>query len=284
MSLPTRKSYLEPAPMRMSGHSASACLPRLLRNAIPIRCTTASLIVCMKQPSPTCYLRLYLPPWHMQNAPAGSMVVVLLKPSSLAWMSRAISALRQLPDCVSFDQQRLGRSAQPSPADIAWARQAGIRTIVSLRAGSFGGDHLEREACARQGLAFERVIMRSRAAPLHESLREAMAVFPRLERPVLLHCKSGADRAGLATALYLMIVEGVSARDAKAQLSLRYGHFSSGRTGILDAFLAAYEETGEAEGIPFAEWVERVYDPDALTERFKPNGATDLLLALLRRE
>ncbi len=178
----------------------------------------------------------------------------------------------------------LWRSAQPSPADIAWARQAGIRTVVSLRAGSFGGDHLEREACAQQGLAFERVIMRSRAAPLRESLREAMAVFPRLERPVLLHCKSGADRAGLATALYLMIVEGVSAREAKAQLSLRYGHFSSGRTGILDAFLAAYEETGEAEGIPFAEWVERVYDPDALTEGFKPNGATDLLLALLRRE
>lgn len=176
------------------------------------------------------------------------------------------------------------RSAQPSPADIAWARRAGIRTVVSLRAGAFGGDHLEREACEQQGLAFQRVIMRSRAAPLKESLREAMAVFPRLERPVLLHCKSGADRAGLGTALYLMIVEGMSVREAKAQLSLRFGHFSSGRTGILDAFLADYEATGEAAGIPFAEWVERVYDPDALTAGFKPNGATDLLLTLLRRE
>ena len=178
----------------------------------------------------------------------------------------------------------LWRSAQPSPADIAWARRAGIRTVVSLRAGAFGGDHLEREACERHGLAFERVILRSRGAPLKESLRQAIALFPKLERPVLLHCKSGADRAGLGTALYLLLVEGVSAREAKAQLSLRYGHFSSGQTGILDAFLDAYEETGEAAGIPFAEWVETVYDPEALADRFKPSRATDLLLTLLRRE
>jgi len=178
----------------------------------------------------------------------------------------------------------LWRSAQPSPADIRWAKAAGIRTVVSMRAASFGGDHLEREACAAAGLDFQRVIMRSRAAPLKESLYEALDLFPRLERPVLLHCKSGADRAGLATALYLIIVEGASAAEAKAQLSLRYGHFSSGRTGILDAFLDEYAETGERAGIPFAAWVDRVYDPDALTGRFVPNGATDLLLTLLRRE
>lgn len=176
------------------------------------------------------------------------------------------------------------RSAQPSPADIRAAARAGIRTIVSMRAGTFGGDHLEREACKREGIAFERVIMQSRVAPTKEALRQAMEVFPRLERPVLLHCKSGADRAGLGTALYLLIVEGASAAEAQRELSLRYGHFSSGRTGILDAFLEDYAATGEAAGLSFAEWVETVYDPEALTARFKPSPATDLLLTLLRRE
>lgn len=178
----------------------------------------------------------------------------------------------------------LWRSAQPSPADIAAAKRAGIRTIVSLRAGAFGGDHLEREACAREGIHFARAIMQSRAAPMKESLEEAMALFPALEGPVLLHCKSGADRAGLGTALYLLIVDGATAAEAKAQLSLRFGHFKSGRTGILDAFLDDYEKTGEAAGIPFATWAREVYDPDALTARFRSNGLTDLLLALLRRE
>lgn len=181
-------------------------------------------------------------------------------------------------------REGLWRSAQPAPADIRWAQKAGIRTIVSLRAGSFGGDHLEREACEAAGLSFARVIMQSRAAPLKESLREAMDVFPRLTQPVLLHCKSGADRAGLGTALFLIIVEGATAAEARTQLSLRYGHFKSGRTGILDAFLDYYETTGEQAGIAFPEWVERVYDPDVLTRSFRPNSATDLLLALMRRE
>ncbi|GAB5374772.1 MAG: tyrosine-protein phosphatase [Acuticoccus sp.] len=176
------------------------------------------------------------------------------------------------------------RSAQPSPSDIASARRAGVRTVISLRAGTFGGDHLEREACEREGIAFRRVIMQSRVAPTRESLREALAVFPTLEKPVLLHCKSGADRAGLGTALWFLIVEGTTAAEARAQLALRFGHFASGRTGILDRFIDAYAETGEAAGLAFAEWVETVYDPEALTAAFKPSKGTDLLLALMRRE
>ena len=178
----------------------------------------------------------------------------------------------------------LWRSAQPSPGDIAWARRAGVRTIVSLRGDGFGGDLLEQEACAREGLNFERIVMWSRSAPPKDSLRQAIARFPQLERPVLLHCKSGADRAGLGSALYLMIVDSVSAEVAQSQLSLRYGHFSSGRTGILDAFIKAYAETGERAGIDFPTWVETVYDREALRAAFRSNRATDALLTLMRRE
>jgi len=178
----------------------------------------------------------------------------------------------------------LWRSAQPTPADIAWARRAGIRTVVSLRGDGFGGDLLEREACAREGLHFERIVMWSRAAPPKESLRAAIARFPALERPVLLHCKSGADRAGLAAALYLIVVEAAPARVARRQLSLRYGHVRQGRTGILDAFIDAYETTGEAHGLSLADWAERVYDPAALTASFRSKRSADALLFLMRRE
>lgn len=178
----------------------------------------------------------------------------------------------------------LWRSAQPSPGDIAWAKRAGIRTVVSLRGDGFGGDLLEQEACEREGLAFERIVMWSRSAPQKDSLRQAIELFPKLRTPVLLHCKSGADRAGLGSALYLLIVEGASAAAAKEQLSLRFGHFSSGRTGILDAFIDAYARTGEAAGLDFATWVEEVYDRTAVRESFTSNRATDALLALLRRE
>ena len=180
--------------------------------------------------------------------------------------------------------ERLWRSAQPFPADLVLARAAGIATVLSLRGDGFGGDLLEREACARLGLAFERLTLHSRAAPSRETLREAIGRLPALAPPVLMHCKSGADRAGLGAALYLLIVEGRSAAEAKGQLALRFGHIRHGRTGVLDAFLDAYGSTGERDGKNFARWVEEVYDPDALTASFRTNRVADALLALMRRE
>ncbi|MEM0908838.1 MAG: sulfur transferase domain-containing protein [Pseudomonadota bacterium] len=180
--------------------------------------------------------------------------------------------------------ERLWRSAQPAPSDLAFAARRGIRTVLSLRSDGFGGDLLEREACQQYGLAFERLVLYSRGAPPRETLREAMARFPKLEPPVLLHCKSGADRAGLGAALYLMIAEEVPAKTAMAQLSPRYGHIKSARTGILDAFFEAYVAAGAEAAMPFCEWVETIYDPEALTKSFVPTALSDALLALMRRE
>jgi protein tyrosine/serine phosphatase len=85
-----------------------------------------------------------------------------------------------------------------------------------------------------------------------------------MERPALLHCKSGADRSGFAAALYLMLAEGRPVTQARRQLSLRYGHNRFGRAGLLDAFFDAYaRETGKTP-MPLMEWVETVYDPDRI--------------------
>ena len=54
------------------------------------------------------------------------------------------------------------------------------------------------------------------------------------------------------------------------QLTLRYGHFRFAKTGILDAFFERYRREGEAKGMPFLEWVERTYDPEALKRDFRP--------------
>jgi hypothetical protein len=44
-------------------------------------------------------------------------------------------------------------------------------------------------------------------------------------KPLLVHCRAGADRAGLVAALYLFVEQGASAEDADRQLSIFYGHF-----------------------------------------------------------
>lgn len=180
----------------------------------------------------------------------------------------------------------LWRSAQPSPGQIARFARAGGRTVVNLRGGrEHGSWPLERDACRRHGLALVDFVLRSREAPDRDTMVRLGGFFDQLAYPVLVHCKSGADRAGLFAALFLILREDASVAEARRQLSPRYGHFRHAKTGILDAFLDAYEREGEACGIGFAEWVERIYDPATLTRSFRPHLWSTLIAdRLIRRE
>ena len=181
--------------------------------------------------------------------------------------------------------ERAWRAAQPSPGQIARiARRHGIRTVVNLRGGqSYGSLPLEIEACERAGVAFENFVLRSRAVPTPEEVHAAKALFARIDYPVLFHCKSGADRAGMMSALYLILAENRPVAEARRQLSWRFGHISSGKTGVLDAMFDAYE--AEAGGRPFLDWIADGYDRDAIMTGFRPTGiGTFLADTLLRRE
>jgi len=180
----------------------------------------------------------------------------------------------------------LYRSAQPTPRQLArFARQGG-RSVVYLRGGrEHGAWQLEKEACDRLGLNLEEFVVRSRGAPDRETVLAAPAFFAALEKPALIHCKSGADRAGFVSALYKVVVEGASADEALSQLSLRYGHFRYARTGILDAFFERYRDEGEARGIPFSTWVAEIYDPGALEREFRAGLFSEILVdRIMRRE
>ncbi len=178
---------------------------------------------------------------------------------------------------------KLSRSAQPAPQQIASFAASGVRTIVNLRGGTgHGAWPLEREACEQHGIALVQFVVRSTEAPDRETILKARDFFAQLEYPAVAHCKSGADRAGFFAALYVLL-EGGKAADALEQLSFRYGHNRYARAGILDAFLERYRDEGEAKGIPFVEWVERHYDPEALTRDFKPWLWADFLMTRIMR-
>jgi protein tyrosine/serine phosphatase len=51
-----------------------------------------------------------------------------------------------------------------------------------------------------------------------------LAILRQTPKPLVIHCRSGADRAGLIAALYLVAMEGQRAETAVQQLSLFYGH------------------------------------------------------------
>ncbi|TVR08783.1 MAG: protein tyrosine phosphatase [Salinarimonadaceae bacterium] len=178
------------------------------------------------------------------------------------------------------------RSAQPTPGQLARFARAGGRSVVYLRGGrEHGSWQLEKEACARLGLTLREFVVRSRGAPERETALAAEAFFASLEKPALIHCKSGADRAGFVATLYKIVVEGAPADEALKQLSLRYGHFRYAKTGILDLFFERYRDEGETRGIAFGDWVANHYDPEALERDFHAGLFSELLVdRIMRRE
>lgn len=178
------------------------------------------------------------------------------------------------------------RAAQPLPHQIDAARRLGIRTIVNLR-GQFDNTTYvyEREACRRAGLKLVDFRVKSRNAPTLNELRGARDLFDSVEYPILMHCKSGADRVGLMSVLYRHVHEGVPMAQAVRQLSLRYGHIAQANTGIIDYFFERYMADAARAPIAFFDWVETVYDPDELRRSFKSSGwANRLVDRILRRE
>ena len=180
---------------------------------------------------------------------------------------------------------KLYRSNHPTPSRLAAAkRKLGLRTLINLRGHrKCGSDALSRQAAAELGLTHIDMAFESRGAPHRDRILRFHAIYQTLETPALMHCKSGADRAGLAAGLAILF-EGGSSQDALDQLSWRFGHWKRSRTGVLDAFFIRYAT--EAEGrTPFLHWVEHEYDEVALRRDFVAGGLSSFLVdRVLQRE
>jgi protein tyrosine/serine phosphatase len=162
------------------------------------------------------------------------------------------------------------RANQPSPEHIArYAKELGLKTIINLRGQSPKGYYLlEKEACERHGIQLVDFQVFSREVPTAESVLQAKQLFDSIAYPALMHCKSGADRAGVMSVLYQHFRKGLPIDQALEQLSGKYLHVRHGKTGVLDDFFETYLAQGKPAGLSFEDWVSRGYDHKAMKARF----------------
>lgn len=171
---------------------------------------------------------------------------------------------------TNFDEIAPGvfRSNHPHPARLAAYRARGILGVLNLRGVTKHPPYLiEEEACAKLGLTLVSVAFAARAAPRVERLQELFDAFDTIPRPFVIHCKSGADRAGMVSALY-MLDQGAPLKEARKHLSLRYLHLKFTKTGIQDAFLDLYETRLEQGPISLRHWALTEYKPEDLRRLF----------------
>ena len=153
----------------------------------------------------------------------------------------------------------------------------GIRTVVNLTGCC---DPLppyleESRAVAAANICQEDVSFSACRLPPVPAVRRLIEVLDHCDYPVLFHCHRGIDRTGMASAVALLLHTDATLDEARGQLSLRYGHWSLGKTGQMDRFFDLYQRWLSGRGLQhsprtFRRWAATEYCPGQCRCRIEP--------------
>lgn len=130
-----------------------------------------------------------------------------------------------------------------------------IRTVINLQGPSPDKPWYQDELSVSQrvGVKHYDVALSDQRLPPPDRLKALFDILDSASYPILIHCKAGADRSGLVSALYLAVYRGVPPRSAvDSQLTWRYGHMPIGRAVAMDRFFDLYFRTNDGLGV--REW------------------------------
>jgi protein tyrosine/serine phosphatase len=135
------------------------------------------------------------------------------------------------------------RSAQLDTDEFEYyIKKYNIKSIVNLRGRNPHALWYEEEigVCAKHGLKHFDISLSASREPAEKDISELMEIFKTAPRPLLIHCLGGADRSGLAAAIWKIKIDRESISEADKQLSLLYGHLPIGGTSAMDRFFQKY--------------------------------------------
>lgn len=181
------------------------------------------------------------------------------------------------------------RSSQPTMEQLErYSKKYGIKTILNLKGPNLNSAYyaFELEKCRELNLTLVDINIASRRIPEPAKIRLAKEIFDQVEYPIWIHCKAGADRAGIYSTLFQHFKLGVPIEKTDQLKFWPYGHFKYSKAGKFDYLIEKYVEFKNVNpDVDFLEWVENLADYDKLNKEFKPEGLASFLNDhVLRRE
>ena len=120
------------------------------------------------------------------------------------------------------------RAGQLSDGDISkYKTKYGIKSILNLRGENLDEEWYQKEVAEAKAAGVEHLDFRMSAKRelTKEQAIELIEVMKNAPKPMLVHCRAGSDRTGLASAVYVAGIKKLDEEFAESQLSVWYGHF-----------------------------------------------------------
>jgi protein tyrosine/serine phosphatase len=183
------------------------------------------------------------------------------------------SVFRPAKNFHVVDEGKFYRMAQPTADELAdLSKEYGIKTVINLRGKQEGEWWYDREAAASEKLGIKQIDIPFSSDDMQFAVdwKKYIETLESAERPILVHCRSGADRTSEASAVYAMEYMKASKEQAmKEQMALTDLHASFFQPAKKE-FIRNYKG---------AEWLKTAYDPCAKEFRaFAGNRCTPEML------
>ena len=171
------------------------------------------------------------------------------------------------------------RSAQMLPWRLEKViKKYNIKTIINLRGKKNYLYEKEKEICEKLGVEYIEFPISSRTLPTISEFKKLKELLLNSKKPILFHCKAGADRSGFVAVFY-RILKGEDAKSAiQKELKLRYGYIALSKAGRVKEFFSKYDKNED-----FIKWAEK--NRDKIQNNFSENPFVDFIYEkILRRE
>jgi len=153
------------------------------------------------------------------------------------------------------------RSAQLNTFELAYyTKKYHIQSIINLRGYYPHNKWYQQEATytSRHGLTYYNLQLSAHKLPSKTKLQNLVYILQTAPKPILVHCKYGADRSGLASAISIILSDNKSLDDMQDQISWQYGVVSPTTIGyqVMNNYLYWLQQSALPYGEKtFINWV-----------------------------